>query len=731
MAWSNKHLNINGSTTSNGKITVNGVTPNYVNVTMNNGVTIIDGWSNSISPGTVATIWRKEFTASFSNYDSVSSAISSSKTLYYGISATDSGVSAGTPYKNKSDYITYSNGRWSPTLATFVYGNTTYTAEYDLKYFCILELTSVNASQSINSTDSDITYSDSGNTRRWRIPCDLKSVSITYTPSTNYGYDGSGSKTVTYDVSSAKTITDTQNPNYAYVFNPMNSTSLDNANNCSTGYHKIGSVLQFTYIPKSYTLTTEISKDKNSSTSTNVNSAAPIIQTTIALCSQCAFTGSNSSTSNETVSKTITGYVYRKRTQYTTVDDTLSEWTLNDATYTTSAQFTFTLSSPSVFGYKTSGTKTTITYSDWEYTGGSEITLPSASDLSSRTYTSSTYTTFKWSMSNVVHLDSQTGTIVTSPYTVTGSQTTTYTPNTSNKWYSVADSSETYALGAKYTIPTTRVTSGKLITLRLDGTAATTYTTAKTPTPTLTGTQIIRTVTIYPAAYCTESDFSDLKYIGSMTFNNKTLTKSGYTEKYYGLSTPSGWSWKSSTSGISYDSLTSVPLDGSTYTASEKSAIVSNPTYTVPTTGSATYGSYAFLSTSNVNLVMGVTNKISGTVKLTSNKTYYAWYRINIPPIVGEGSTNYNAVTRLLTITIPITNKNDFADKLLGEIDIEYNYNVTVNTRQIYFNSPGEDFAANETRNFVYQVFGTSLAAIAWDLKFTHTGSNIDDILPN
>ena len=648
MAWTNKHLNIRGNGIANGDLKFSGKTPNVVRVTMANGVAIKDGWGNTVSAGSLAVLWRKEFTATFTNYDALPSTQFGGNTLYYGISATDAGISIGTPSKNSTDYIDYDAGYWSPALNAAVTSDTTYQAKYTEIYFGKIITVSAFCNISINSLDSRITYTESNGRTIWRIPVSLGSVSFTYTcKNTGYAFDSSGTQkaTVTYSVPNQDTSTYYNDPTYVKIINPQRAegdiSDID-SNNTASGYRKIGSTFICTCLGLTDTIVRKINSSTDSSVSASISSDAPTIQTTIHLVSQCGFSGSGSSDSNETVSKDITCYVYRSRTSTTTRITEIKGWTFNGVSVSSGTQYSFTVAVPGVLGYSTGDTTESTTYSAWEYTGGSSFTLPTYSELSSRSYNLSTTTTFKWDMSNAVWNSEKAA--ISSPYTVSGTKITTFMPSPSSKWYVLNNASETYALGGTYTVPITRVTDGKLITLRLDaGSSSVSYTKITSPYATIVAQSFTRTVTIYRKVGV--SDFMS-NYIGTTKFGGTTIDSSGFSYQAYGSTLPSAWTWQSSSTGISYSSQASVPADGSTYTAIEGTATsVANPTFTVPTSGNtAQYGYFMGLSTSD-SILSAEDNNVSGTVTLTSDMTYYAWY---MP--VSRKITFYNNATGTLTI---------------------------------------------------------------------------------
>ena len=652
MAWTNNYLNIGNDGIANGDLQIDGATPNYVTVTMNNGIAIKDGWGNTVSPGSAGILWRKEFTATFTNYDSLSTALSGGHTLYYGISATDAGISIGTPIKNSTDYIDYDAGFWSPLLSAAVTSDTTYQAKYTETYFGKIITASAFCNVSINSLDSRITYTESNGRTIWRIPVSLGSVSFTYTcKNTGYAFDSSGTQasTVTYSVPNQDTSTYYNDPTYAKIINPMRAEGNTSGNddlNTPSGYRKIGSTFICTCLNLVTTYDWTHYKGNDSSVSTLTSSSAPTIQTYIHLVSQCAFSGSSSSDSNEIVSKDITCYVYRSRPATTTTTTEFKGWAFNGTSVSTNAGYSFTVTVPGTLSYSLGNKTDSTTYGTWTYTEGSSFTLPTYSELSSRSYNLSTTTTFKWSMSNSVKNSSES--YITSPYTVDGTKTTTFNPSSSNKWYVVGNDSETYALGGTYTVPTTRVTNGNLITLRLDADSpSVSYTKTTTPHAVIEAQAIARTVNIYRKVGIFTALTVDLSsYIGTTKFGGTTIDSPGLSSKQYGSTIPSAWTWQSSSTGTSYSSQASVPADGSTYTAIEGTTTsTTNPTFTVPTSGNtAQYGYFAGLSTSSSNLPNG-SYKVSGTVNIDSDKTYYAWY---IP--VSRKITFYNNSTGTLTI---------------------------------------------------------------------------------
>lgn len=659
MAWTNKYLNIGNDDIANGDLQIGGVTPNYIQVEMANGVAIKDGWGNTITAGSLAVLWRKEFTATFTNCDNLpSTLLPSDTTLYYGISAVDAGISIGTPIKNSTDYIDYSAGYWIPALSTAVTSDTTYQAKYTETYFGKIVTVSAFCNVSINSLDSRITYTESNGRTIWRIPVSLGSVSFTYTcKNTGYAFDSSGTQTstVTYSVPNQDTSTYYNDPAYVKIINPMraegNTSGNDDINTCS-GYRKIGSTFICTCLNLVTTYDWTHYKGNDSSVSTLISSSAPTIQTTIHLVSQCAFSGSSSSDSNETVSKNITCYVYRSRPATTTTTTEFKGWAFNGVSVSTNAGYSFTVIEPGVLSYSLGNKTDSTTYGTWTYTAGSDFTLPTYAELSSRSYSLNTTTTFKWSMSNTVK--NANGNNITSPYTVSGTKTTTFMPSPSSKWYVLNNDSETYALGGTYTVPITRVTDGKLITLRLDASSSSvSYTKTTTPNPLIVTQSFTRIVNIYRKVGLPNVDMSN--YIGTTKFGGTTIDSSGTSLQAYGSVVPGAWTWQSSSTGISYSSQASVPADGSTYTAIEGAATsTANPTFTVPTSGNtAQYGYFMGLSTSGSALPNGSYN-VSGTVTLTSDMTYYAWY---IP--VSRKITFYNNATGTLTINGTVVAKGN------------------------------------------------------------------------
>jgi hypothetical protein len=633
MTWTNKHLNIGNDGIDNGDIQIGGATPNYIQVEMANGVAIKDGWGNTVSAGSTGVLWRKEFTATFTNYDALSSTQFGGNTLYYGISATDAGISIGTPSKNNTDYISYSAGYWSPLLSAAVTSDTTYQAKYTETYFCLIKVTSNHASQSINSTNSLITYSESGYTTTWRVPLSLGSVSITFKAESGYGFDSSGasSKTVTYTISERKTYTDTQNPGYAYITQAFGTNSKFAPGSNNSGWYAMGST--FSCVWAGY-----------HGIDDQIETGSETLQVKVASNCNIVYDGTTSQ------NHILTSTVYKKRSRSAQENATFDHWDIG-GTSVTSQSYSFSVSKPLTINVVCTSTGITYgSYSAWAYdftklgsgvSGTPKVTLPYFSSssgsnyLTSRSVNETVTTTWKWSSSYVSSVYKTvktssglgtTGSALTSPYTETHTSKHTYKPNNSEtKWVDQSDTSKTYSPGADYIFSKSNI-----------GTVKTLYYTGGTTIDNETGWPLyinIQKATDSSTTYTvTANIYNSSSYTALRRINAVNSTVQSFSLHPKKTLASLRWTDDSGTSVTANNSLYTITYDANrTYTINESVCgySVTYPTFYLGGTSSST-DAYA-----NVTCKYGRVSKwtkgsyngttvSAGTQTITANTDFYA-----------------------------------------------------------------------------------------------------------